>query len=201
MNGPMCEAALVPWKTAIPPGPASRPIALVAVDRSRRAVLGNLGQLYRHDLSEAYGHLPNDDGTFNDRQTDRFLAGVDPQHRAWLITAAGRTGGFVMTLPAEDGGTSIAGFFVVRALRRTGVGREAALQAVAMFPGRWSIAFQRYNPGVERFWSRVATDVVGDQWEKHDGPVPESRPPDTWITFTTVPGLPNQGTEIRSPTH
>ncbi|MEV1155129.1 hypothetical protein AB0J27_06975 [Micromonospora chokoriensis] len=47
--------------------------------------MSNLGQLYRHDLSEAYGHLPNDDGTFNDRPLDRFLAGVmvwvsDPDH-------------------------------------------------------------------------------------------------------------------------
>jgi hypothetical protein len=76
--------------------------------------------------SEAYGHLPNDDGTFNDRQMDRFLAGADPQHRTLLITAAGKTAGFVMTLPAEDGGNSISGFFVVRALRRTGVGLTRA---------------------------------------------------------------------------
>lgn len=57
-----------------------------------------------------------------------------------------------------------------------------------MFPGRWSIAFQRYHPGVESFWSRVATDAVGDRWNIHDGPVPENRPPDTWIAFTTMPG-------------
>jgi predicted acetyltransferase len=149
-------------------------------------VLGNLGQLYRHDLSEAYGHLPNDDGTFNDRPLDLFLAGADPEHRTWLITVAGRIGGFVMTTPADGGGTSIAGFFVVRALRRTGVGREAALQTIALFPGCWSIGFQRYNPGAERFWSGVATQVVGDRWEIHDGPIPETRPPDTFITFTTA---------------
>jgi len=52
-------------------------------------VLENLGQLYRHDLSEAYGHLPNPDGTFNNRRLDLFLAGIDPALRAWLITAAG----------------------------------------------------------------------------------------------------------------
>ncbi|MFI0796149.1 GNAT family N-acetyltransferase [Micromonospora rubida] len=146
-------------------------------------MLGNLGQLYRHDLSEAYGLLPNDDGTFNDRPLDRFLAGVDPQRRAFLITAADRTAGFVMTTPAEGGGTSIAGFFVVRALRRTGVGRAAAVQTISLFPGRWSIGFQRYNPGVEAFWSYVASQVVGDSWEIHEGPTSESRPPDTFITF------------------
>jgi predicted acetyltransferase len=148
-------------------------------------VLGNLGQLFRYDLSEVYGHLPNSDGTFNDRQTDRFLAGADPEHRAWLITAAGKTAGYAMTIPGKDGGSSINAFFVVRALRRTGVGRAAAALVVGQIPGRWSIAFQRYNPGVEKFWSQVATDAVGERWEIHDGPAPAGRPPDTWITFTT----------------
>jgi len=35
-------------------------------------VLENLGQLLRHDLSEAYGLLPNADGTFNNRHLDLF---------------------------------------------------------------------------------------------------------------------------------
>ncbi|MET8551789.1 GNAT family N-acetyltransferase [Micromonospora zamorensis] len=176
----------MPWEAAIPPRPPSHPVALIPVDRSHRAVLGNLGQLYRHDLSEAYGHLPNDDGTFNDRPLDQFLAGVDPRRRAWLITAAGRTAGFAMTTPAEDGGTSLTSFFVVRALRRTGVGRAAAVRVIALFPGRWSIGFQRYNPGVEAFWSQVATQVVGDTWKTHDGLTPETRPPDTFLTFSTT---------------
>ena len=174
-----------------PPRPPSDPVELVAVDRSQRAVLENLGQLYRHDLSEAYGHLPNPDGTFNNRRLDLFLAGADLEHRAWLITAAGRLGGFVMTAPDERGepgerdGMSVSDFFVVRALRRTGVGREAARQVVALFPGGWSIGFQSYNPGVQRFWSQVATDVAGDQWTTYDDPPVAGRPPDSWIVFRT----------------
>lgn len=170
----------------LPPRPPSRPVALTEAGRSDRAVLGHLGQLYRHDLSEAFGLLPNADGTFDDRMLDRFRTGEDPRHRAWLITAAGRVGGFVMVAPAPGGGMSIAGFFVVRALRRTGVGREAAVLAVGLFPGRWNIGFQRYNPGAEEFWSRVATDVAGDKWEINDGPAPEARPPDTFITLYTA---------------
>lgn len=182
------------------PSPASQPVELVAVDRSHRAVLENLGQLYRYDLSEAYRHLPNRDGTFNNRRLDLFLAGADPAHRAWLITAAGVLGGFVMVSPSgggdgggggdsggggDGGGSSISDFFVVRALRRSGVGREAARQVIAMFPGQWSIGFQTYNPGAQRFWSQVASDAVGDTWATHDDPPVAGRPPDTWITFQT----------------
>lgn len=154
------------------------------MSRSDRAVLENLGQLYRHDLSEAYGLLPNADGTFNNRRLDEFRVGDDPEHRAWLVTVDGGLGGFVMTRPNE-GAMSISDFFVVRALRRSGVGREAAQRVIALFPGQWRIGFQRYNPGAERFWSLVATDVAGDTWRTHDDPPVEGRPPDTWITFTT----------------
>jgi predicted acetyltransferase len=170
---------------SVPPRPPSHPVELIRVDRTHRAVLHNLGQLYRYDLSEPYGQLPNPDGTFNNRHLDLFLAEADPHVRGWLITAAGAVGGFVMTAPAAGGGTTIYDFFVVRALRRTGVGREAARQVIAMFPGKWSIAFQVYNPGAQRFWSQVAADAVADRWATYDGPIPASRPPDTWITFET----------------
>lgn len=172
----------------LPPRPAAEPVELVPADRSHRAVLGNLGQLYRHDLSGSYGHVPNPDGTFNNRRLDRFLAGADPEDRAWLITAAGSLGGFVMTAPADGGGRSVSDFFVVRALRRSGVGREAARQVIAMTPGPWRIAFQGYNPGAQRFWSQVATDAAGDQWAMHDEPPRGQQDPrdmDTWITFHT----------------
>jgi len=170
---------------SLPPRPPSRPVELVSVGRSRRAVLENLGQLHRHDLSEAYRLLPNPDGTFNNRRLDLFLAGTDPGLRAWLITAAGSLAGFAMTAPARDGGQMISDFFIARALRRTGVGREAARQVIALFPGRWRVGFQAYNPGVQQFWSRVASDAAGDDWQTYDDPPVPGRPPDTWITFET----------------
>ena len=148
-------------------------------------MLENLGHLYRYDLSEPYRHLPNPDGTFNNRRLDLFLAGADPARRAWLVTAAGSVCGFVMTAPADGDGTSISDFFIVRALRRSGAGREAARQVIAMTPGRWSIRFQSYNPGAQRFWTQVACDAVGDKWATHDDPPVAGRPPDTWITFQT----------------
>jgi len=92
-----------------------------------------------------------------------------------------------MTAPNNTGRISISDFFIVRALRRSGVGSEAAARVIAMFPGRWSIGYQSYNPGAQRFWSRVASDAVGDRWETHDDPPVEGRPPDSWITFQTSP--------------
>jgi|SRR5579875_842331 len=169
------------------PGPPSEPVELVAVDRSHRAVLENLGQLYRYDLSEAYRHLPNRDGTFNNRRLDRFLAEVDPGHRAWLITAAGSLGGFVMVTPTEEEGMSIGDFFVVRALRRTGVGREAARQVIAMFPGKWRIGFQTYNPGFQTY--NPGVQRFGRWWP----PTPSGTPGPRTTVLRWPAGLPTPG--------
>lgn len=103
---------------------------------------------------------------------------------AWLITVTGSLGGFVMTAPVSTGGMSISDFFIVRALRRAGVGRAAAGQVLAFSPDPWSIGFQSYNPRVQRFWSQVASDAVGDTWGTHDDPPTAGRPPDSWITST-----------------
>ena len=60
---------------AAPHHPPTGPVELVEATRSDRALLGNLGQLYRYDLTSVYGLLPNDDGTFNIARLDTFLAG------------------------------------------------------------------------------------------------------------------------------
>lgn len=174
-----------------PPEPPHEPVELVPVDRSARSVLENLGQLYRYDLSEAYRHLPNADGTFNFRELDRFRVGGAEGGQAWLIQVAGRLGGFALITPTPDGGRSLATFFVVRALRRSGVGRRAARLLLEQHVGRWTIGFQDYNTGVEAFWTSVATETVGTRWATHSQPVPvEGVPPDTLLTFDTTPPRP-----------
>ncbi|MFY1633857.1 GNAT family N-acetyltransferase [Solwaraspora sp. WMMB335] len=147
-------------------------------------MLGNLGQLYRYDLAEAYRHLPNADGTYHNRRLDRFLAGADPHTRTWLITVAGGLGGFVMA-GRVDQVASINDCFVVRPLRRTGVGRVAAGQVIAGWPGRWRIVFQSYNPGAQSFWLRVATDAVGPRWYQSEVASVPGAPPDVCLSFDT----------------
>ena len=164
-------------------------MTLTEVDRSHRAVLSHLGQLYRYDLAAAYGHLPNDDGTFNNRRLDTFLAGHDPGLRAWLVHVDGRLAGFAMVRTADDGAHSVADFFVVRTLRRCGVGRTVARDLLALFPGRWRIAFQRYNPGAEEFWTAVAREAAGEDVVLADDQPVDGRPPDTWLSFRTGPDL------------
>jgi predicted acetyltransferase len=112
---------------------------------------------------------------------------LNSDRSAWLIKVADRLGGFVMTRRLDDGAMSISDFFVVRAARRNGIGREAARLVICQFAGQWRIAYQSYNPGAQRFWTRVATDAVGDKWRTYEDEPDKARPADTWITFTTLP--------------
>jgi hypothetical protein len=66
-----------------------------------------------------------------------------------------------------------------------GTFRSIGRQVIATFPGRWSIGFQSYNPGAQRFWTQVAESFAGDAWEMDDAPPVAKRPPDTCITFRT----------------
>jgi len=151
-----CPQTRCDFHCARHPSRLSSSLSTVRIALSWRTSVSCTGTTCRRHI----GTFPID-GTFNNRRLDRFLAGIDSEHRAWLITVAGALGGFVMTAPTDPGGISIRDFFIVRALRRAGVGREAAGRVIAMIPGRWSIGYQSYNPGAQRFWSQVASDAVG----------------------------------------
>lgn len=145
-------------------------IALRPADASMRAVVERLGQLERHDLSQFTGDQPGPDGEFEFPRLSRFF--TDADHHAFLIHADGQLAGFCLIRPFDDGASFIHAFFVVRALRRQGVGLAAAIELLRSRRGRWVIAFVEQNAPAARFWRQVATDVVGDNWtqELHRAP-------------------------------
>jgi predicted acetyltransferase len=146
-------------------------------------VLTHLWQLYRHDLSEFWGTMPAEDGTFPLGRLPRYLD--DPDRRAYLLLDASTPVGFVCVRGLAGECRVMGDFFVVRAMRRRGVGRKAALAAFRAHPGRWEIPFQDDNTGAARFWRQVATTVAGDAWQEERRPVPgrPDLPPDVWISF------------------
>ncbi|WP_229899013.1 GNAT family N-acetyltransferase [Streptomyces hiroshimensis] len=138
-------------------------------------------------MSEFLGHLPAADGTFGFSILPLFFD--EPEREALLIEYGAAPGGFVLTRPTSEGRTSISAFFVVRALRRRGVGRRAALQLLHSRPGAWAIAFQEANAGAARFWRGTATAAVGSAWHEETRPVPPpapaTLPEDNWIFLNT----------------
>ncbi|TVZ81824.1 GNAT family N-acetyltransferase [Streptomyces sp. BK340] len=166
----------------------SAPVTLLPATAELRPVIEQLTQLYRHDMSEFLGHLPAADGRFGFRGLPLFFD--EPEREALLIRYGTAPGGFVLTCPLPEGSTSISAFFVVRALRRRGVGRQAALQLLSSRPGAWAIAFQEANSGAARFWRGIATAAVGSAWHEETRPVPPPAPAglpdDHWIFLDTA---------------
>ena len=149
-----------------------------------RPVVERLWQLYRHDLSEFRGSLPDVTGAFHTRPLESFLDG-DPARAAHLFLRDGPVG-FALVARAESEPRLMAEFFVVRAARGTGVARAAVDALFALYPGAWEIPFQEENPVAARFWRRVAAEAAVDGVLEERRPVPGKPeiPPDVWLTLT-----------------
>lgn len=157
---------------------------LELVTPSLRPVVDALWQLYRHDLSEFRGMLPEDDGRFRAGPLPSYLDGPDdPDRCGYLVRHDDAPAGFVLLRGLESEPRVLGEFFVVRAARRQGVGYTAATEVMRRHPGRWEIAFQEENPRAARFWRRVATDLAAEPWTEERRPVPDKPhlPSDTWL--------------------
>ncbi|MFC4120965.1 GNAT family N-acetyltransferase [Nonomuraea zeae] len=151
-----------------------------------RAAVERLWLMFRHDLSELDGVLPNPDATF---RSDRLHSAFeDADWAAYLLVSGVSPVGLAFVRSLSGPARVLNSFFVVRGARRSGIGLRAVQDVIARHPGRWEVAFQDENGPAVAFWRRVATEVAGTAWKEEHRPVP-NRPelkPDTWISFDTA---------------
>jgi predicted acetyltransferase len=142
-----------------------------------RPVLRNLVQLYLHDLSATGGWDVDETGTFQDRLLDGCWS--EPRRHPFLFHAHGTLAGFAIVdrgsqVTARQDVWDMAEFFVLNRWRRSGVGRSAAEQLFAMFPGEWEVRpFPGYVPA-QRFWTAVcgaiaSSDAASDTYRRSPG--------------------------------
>jgi predicted acetyltransferase len=149
-----------------------------------RPMVERLWLMFRHDMSEFGGQLPNPDGTF---RAERLVAAFDDRNWACYVFTGpeDRPVGFAIVRGLAGPVRVLSSFFVVRSVRRTGVGLQAVGAIVAEHPGPWEVAFQDANAAAVRFWHRVATEFAGSDWSEERKTVPgrPDLPPDVWISF------------------
>lgn len=158
-------------------------VILRTVTPRDRATLDRLWLMFRHDLSEFRRVLPAPDGTFRQDRLD--AAFTDPDWLAYMIETEGRPVGLALVRGLVSPPRVISGFFVVRGVRRQGVGLLAVRELVAAHAGPIEVAFQSENAAAARFWRRAATEIVSDGWSEERRSVPgrPDLPPDSWITM------------------
>lgn len=141
-------------------------VELVRASVSDKAVLRRFLQLYHYDFSEWNGEDVDEHGEFHHRYLDHYW--TDPDSHPFLIRHAGKWAGFALV--RTEGVNDMSEFFVMRKYRRTGVGREAARQVFALFPGAWQVRQLHRNDAATAFWRAVAPNDY-EETVIEDGPV------------------------------
>jgi predicted acetyltransferase len=150
---------------------------------AERPVLENLLQLYLHDFSEVFGNAPEPDGRFRYERLPLYFA--DPDRTPFLLRADDRLAGFALVsrgslVTGSREVMDVSEFFVVRGLRRRGVGRAAAGALFRCFPGRWEVRALERNPGAAEFWADAIASHTQGAFERFTW---ESEPDMQWQVF------------------
>ena len=102
---------------------------------------------------------PGPDGRFGYDKLPLYWSERERRH-AFVITSGSRVAGFALVTrgsPESDDPTDydMAEFFVLRAYRRCGVGREAATALWDQMIGRWVVRVSEANQAALPFWRGV----------------------------------------------
>jgi len=159
-------------------------VELVPVGEQDKAVLANLLQFYCYDFSAVRGFELTPHGTFVYRFLDHYF--IEAGRGAFLVRHGGYLAGFVLVRALADGSTQMAEFFVVRAHRRRGVGREAARLAFASRPGRWEVAYDTANAQASAFWPGVVAAAAAGPVERSSAVPPERAHERAILRFTVA---------------
>ncbi len=143
---------------------AETEVALAPIARDEAPVLRNLFELYVHDFSE---HVPLDlqpSGRFEIPLADAWWTRDD--HFPFFVRHCGRLAGFALVrrgsrLSGDRDVVDLDQFFVVRGVRRRGVGHAAAHAAFRAVPGRWEVRVRQSNVPARAFWPRVIEAWIG----------------------------------------
>jgi predicted acetyltransferase len=157
---------------------SARAVTLHVATESDAPLLGNLLELYIHDLSDVFAGLEvGPDGRFGYRRLPLYWS--QPGKRfPFLFRLDGRVAGFALVqrgspVNANPDTLDVEEFFVLRQYRRAGVGREAAALLWNRLPGDWTVRVAEDNRGALPFWRDVIgkyTDGVASEASLlHDG--------------------------------
>lgn len=158
-------------------------VELTEASISDQPVLANLLSLYLHDFSEVFGNAPGPDGRF---VYDRLpLYFEDDSRFPFLVRSDGRLAGFALVsrgsvITGSPEVWDLSEFFVVRGLRRLGIGRLAASAVFTRFPGAWEVRALDRNKGAAEFWNSAIAQHTGGVFETLPW---ESGPGLTWKVF------------------
>ena len=152
-------------------------VALVRASKSDKDTLENLLHLYIHDFSEFLGMKPSEEGWFSYPALPLYWS--EPGRDAFFVRSAGSLVGFALVaqgsvVSGDPKVFDLAEFFIVRGVRRRGVGQAVARDLFRSIPGMWEVRVAEFNTPARQFWRHVIEQYAGSQfeieaWTRDDG--------------------------------
>lgn len=163
----------------------SEAVTLVRAASNDAPLLGNLLELYVHDLSAMFPVELGVDGRFGYAKLPLYWQAPASRY-AFLIKRGARIAGFALAtrgLQPSDAPQEldVAEFFVLRAHRGAGVGRRAAFALWDELPGHWAVRVLAANSALE-FWRKVVREYTRDVFTERV--LEDARGPWRALTFT-----------------
>jgi predicted acetyltransferase len=139
-------------------------VEIIPASEEQRQILANLLQLYAYDFSEFCDIEFEADGRFVYK--DLPLYWREPHRHAFLVRTDNKLAGFALVkLGSEISGDpnvwDLVEFFVIRGLRRRGIGTKTAHEVWKKFPGRWEVRVLESNQTARQFWEWTIKRFVG----------------------------------------
>jgi len=142
-------------------------------------VLANLLELYAYDFSEILGFRLQPNGRFGYPELPLYWQ--DPTRFPFLIEVDGHLAGFALVrrgsrISGDPSVWDMAEFFVVRGLRKRGIGAAVAQHIWRRFAGVWEVRVLDGNEPARAFWAAavrgltrspaepVVADLDGKRW-------------------------------------
>jgi predicted acetyltransferase len=140
-------------------------ITLRRATQADGTLLGNLLELYIHDLSDLFALKPGPDGRFGYAKLPLYWS--EPTRRvAYVIQCGAEVVGFALVTLGSPAGTAqdwdMAEFFILRAYRRAGLASRAAMMILESTPGNWIIRVSERNAAALKFWEKIVKSHARD---------------------------------------
>jgi predicted acetyltransferase len=134
-------------------------VTLSAVSRLDGPLLGNLLELYTHDMSAVFDVILGPDGRFGYPHLESYLSGVGDRF-AFLIRYRKAVAGFALVtrgspVAEEPDVLDLAEYFVLRRFRRVGLGSAAAGLLWDRLPAVWTVRAAVVHSDAVAFWRAV----------------------------------------------
>jgi len=152
-------------------------VTLVRADRNDEATLKNLLHLYVHDFSEFLGMKPSEEGWFSYPALPLYWS--EAGRAAYLVRSEGGLVGFGLisqgsVVSGDPAVTDLAEFFIVRGVRRRGIGKAAAHELFRTLRGKWEVRVADFNIAAQHFWRNTIEQYAEgryevEPWTRNDG--------------------------------